>query len=42
MIPLPDDTKAHISHGDVSTAEKSLGVGPQSMGTALNILRRMS
>jgi hypothetical protein len=25
-IPLPDGTKAHISHGDVSTAEKLLGV----------------
>jgi hypothetical protein len=25
-IPLPDGTRAHIFHGDVSTAEKSLGV----------------
>jgi hypothetical protein len=25
-IPLPDGTRAHISHGDISTAEKLLGV----------------
>jgi hypothetical protein len=24
-IPLPDGTRAHISHGDISTAEKLLG-----------------
>ncbi len=26
-IPLPDDTRAPISHGQVTTVEKSLGVG---------------
>ena len=26
-IPLPDDTRAPISHGPVTTVEKSLGVG---------------